>query len=256
MRDPSIVNDQIEAIRWSFSKFCKILVVDVLGNLNDLPVETIQLDHATRKETEASALHANYGIRYLLEKGFEFPYAVTLEDDALPISTNLDLVFEEVLNDQQKECLIGFVDDNPNNQKFSEKMVVFEMCKTMAFWKYTGNTAPPKYPIRTGLFVQNYQLTKKLHKNGFYGKDVHDWPFPGSFFQSWASNMVGANSVFLSQDLIYDPALTPIGNLGFREIQDKTILVNSVKNNSFFLEEEARAFFKNKRQSSKKMVSL
>jgi hypothetical protein len=117
MRDPSIVNDQIQAIRWSFSKFCKILVVDLLGQLNDLS-------------------------------------------------------------------------------------------------------------------------------------------FPGSFFQSWASNMLGAYNVFLSQDLIYDPALAPIGKGGVGEIQDKTILVKSIKNNSCFLEEEARAFFKNKRQSTKKMVAL
>lgn len=256
MRDSWIVNDQIEAVRWSFSELCEIVVVDVLNKLHDLPARIVQISHQTQEKPEASPLHANFGIRFMIEQGIEFSYALTIEDDTLPIKANLDEIVKKALKNDKKTNLVGFLDTRVENKKYTEKQIIFEMSKTMSFWKHTGNTAPPKYPIRTAFFLQDYELAKKLHKSGFYGKDVHDWPFPGSFFQSWAAEMVGANTVFLDPELLFDPLIENLTDKGLEGISEGTLLVSSVRSNSNLSEEKTRAFFKQKRQRHKTMVAL
>ncbi len=198
-REIDIIADQVEAARWSCLEKSEILVVDDVGNLEDLPCEKIlSIYQRTQKKRiptpygyTKAAFRANEGIRHALESKLDFDMVMVLDDDALPIGQGLDRWALEVFKQNPKAGMIGVMDDVKACANYLKKENVIQMMKQMSEWKHVGNIVPPKETIFYAVNFQSRALVENLWRMGFYGEDMERWVFPCETFQSWVTAMTG-----------------------------------------------------------------
>ena len=247
-----VIEDQIEAIKWSCKQSVEIIVVDDGNNLSDLKCTTIKSKGKIHKASSVG-FKVNEGIYWAIENGIEFEMAMVLDDDSLPIRKGLDVwAMNELKKD--KIGLLGVKDDKIACGLYSSEKAKKAMMKKLKQWiDVPEGWEPPNENVFYAVNFQPSSLILKMKEKGMLSADKEEWPRPCETFQAWMTELFGFKQKFWGE--YPNNLIPPLYSMHHgtkspkdpRFIQPEFMIHHSIRNVKGISEWEIRKHFKKMR---------
>jgi len=195
--EPKVIEDQVEAIRWSCQTPVEIVVVDDCSRTDWKQDGCHILQSNTRRHTPAAVGYkVNEGIAWAIDQGMPFEMVMVLDDDALPIGKGLDVWALNILEDDPEIGLLGVMDDMLARKAYSKPSNVEKMMDAMKKWHNVSEWVSPKDNIFYAVNFQPRSIVELFNQQGVLHPSREVWPCPCETYQSWMTEFFGYKQKF------------------------------------------------------------
>lgn len=191
-----VLEDQIDAIRWTCESPVEIVVVDDKGGL-DLDCHVIRSEGKIHRAA-AVGFKVNEGIAWAISQGIPFDMVMVLDDDALPLGKGLDTWAQSIMS-EGKIGLLGTKDAVKSCENYTRPNKASQMLTLLKSWvDVPDDWKPPQECVFYAVNFQSRSLVDKLHDVGLLTPDKETWSHitPCETFQAWVTELFGYHQEF------------------------------------------------------------